>query len=104
MKQSSFTRLQPVFINLTAACLAYFQDALEIMSVIAVMVNCALIGMSGLADRLFPDLGTVERIIFIVLLEVFLLPYIQIQSAALKIVKLNTLFSHLIAFGLLIGI
>jgi len=35
-----------------------------------VMVNCALIGMSDLADRLFPGWGTAERIIFIVLLEV----------------------------------
>ena len=40
------------------------------MSLIAVMVNCALIGMSGLADRMFPDMGTAERIVFIVLLEV----------------------------------
>ena len=47
-----------------------FQDGLELMSLIAVMVNCALIGMSGLADRMFPDMGTAERIVFIVLLEV----------------------------------
>ena len=37
---------------------------------IAVMVNCALIGMSGLATRMFPDLGTTDRVIFIVILEV----------------------------------
>ena len=46
------------------------QRGLELMSIIAVMVNCALIGMSDLADRLFPGWGTAERIIFIVLLEV----------------------------------
>ena len=40
------------------------------MSIIAVIVNCALIGMSGLASRLFPDWGSAERIIFIVALEV----------------------------------
>ena len=40
------------------------------MSVIAVMVNCALIGMSDLADRLFPHYTTAERIVFIVILEV----------------------------------
>ena len=34
----------------------FLQDALEFMSVIAVMVNCALVGFSGLADRLFPDM------------------------------------------------
>jgi len=46
------------------------------MSVIAVMVNCALIGMSDLADRLFPGWGAAERIVFIVVLEVtgFILP------------------------------
>jgi len=41
------------------------------MSVIAVMVNCALIGMSDLADRLFPGWGTAERMVFIITLEVF---------------------------------
>jgi len=46
------------------------QDALEVMSVIAVMVNCALIGMSGLAERWFPDVGVAEKVIFIVVLEV----------------------------------
>jgi len=46
------------------------QHGLELMSIIAVMVNCALIGMSDLADRLFPGWGTAGRIIFIVLLEV----------------------------------
>jgi len=46
------------------------QHGLELMSIIAVMVNCALIGMSDLADRLFPGWGTAERIIFIVVLEV----------------------------------
>lgn len=46
------------------------QDALEVMSVIAVMVNCALIGMSDLAERLFPGWGTTERLVLIVALEV----------------------------------
>ena len=46
------------------------QDALELMSVIAVMVNCALVGISGLSDRLFPELTLAERIVFIVILEV----------------------------------
>jgi hypothetical protein len=40
------------------------------MSVIAVMVNCALIGMSDLAERLFPGWGTTERLVVIVTLEV----------------------------------
>lgn len=47
------------------------------------MVNCALIGMSDLADRLFPGWGTAERIIFIVVLEVndqFMLMTSRIKS------------------------
>lgn len=47
-----------------------WQHGLELMSVIAVMVNSALIGISDLADRLFPGWGTVERIVFIIFLEV----------------------------------
>jgi len=46
------------------------QHGLELMSIIAVMVNCALIGMSDLADRLFPGWGMAGRIVFIVALEV----------------------------------
>ena len=47
-----------------------WQDALEIMSVVAVMVNCALIGVSDLADRLFPNFTPAQRIVLIVILEV----------------------------------
>jgi len=52
------------------------------MSIIAVMVNCALIGMSDLADRLFPGWGTAERIIFIVVLEVCYAAFICVLLAA----------------------
>ena len=57
-------------IYLRLAVKFFLQDALEFMSVIAVMVNCALVGFSGLADRLWPDMTTTERIVFIVILEV----------------------------------
>ncbi len=56
------------------------QDALELMSVIAVMVNCALVGISGLSDRLFPDLTLAERIIFIVILEVTILSRLYVHQ------------------------
>ena len=46
------------------------QDVLEVMSIVAVMVNCALIGMSDLADRLFVGWNMTRRLIFIILLEV----------------------------------
>ena len=40
------------------------------MSVLAVMVNCALMGMSDLADRLFPGYSTTQRLLGVVILEV----------------------------------
>lgn len=43
---------------------------MEVMGVIAIMVNCALIGMSGQVHRLFPDLSTTGTIVLIVVLEV----------------------------------
>nr|XP_015927771.1 anoctamin-8 isoform X2 [Parasteatoda tepidariorum] len=46
-----------------------WQDAMEVMGVIAVIVNCALIGMSGQVQRMFPNLSTQGTIILIVILE-----------------------------------
>lgn len=43
---------------------------MEVMGVIAVIVNCALIGMSGQVQRMFPNLSTQGTIILIVVLEV----------------------------------
>ena len=37
---------------------------------LAVMVNCALMGMSDLADRLFPGYSTTQRLLGVVILEV----------------------------------
>ncbi|KAG8186689.1 hypothetical protein JTE90_014763 [Oedothorax gibbosus] len=46
-----------------------WQDAMEVMGVIAVIVNCALIGMSGQVQRMFPNLSTQGTIILIIVLE-----------------------------------
>ena len=46
------------------------QKALELMSIVAVLVNCVLIGTSDLSNRLFPDMSASERIIYIVVFEV----------------------------------
>lgn len=46
-----------------------WQAAMEVMCIIAVMVNSALIGMSGQVHRMFPDLSTAGTIILIVFLE-----------------------------------
>ncbi|XP_046581534.1 anoctamin-8-like [Haliotis rubra] len=46
-----------------------WQDALEVMGVIAVIVNCALIGMSGLTHRMMPNMDDTTTIIIIIVLE-----------------------------------
>ncbi|XP_074651882.1 anoctamin-8-like [Tubulanus polymorphus] len=51
------------------ADIGVWQDALELMGVIAVIVNSALIGMSGPVHRMFPNMGPTETVVFIVVLE-----------------------------------
>lgn len=46
-----------------------WQDALELMGVIAIIVNCALIGVSGQVQRIIPGASREMVIIIIVLLE-----------------------------------
>ncbi|XP_037911373.1 anoctamin-8 isoform X2 [Hermetia illucens] len=46
-----------------------WQNALSILSLAAVIVNCALIGLSGQVSRLWPGLTTTQTIILIVALE-----------------------------------
>lgn len=40
------------------------------MSIVAVLVNCALIGLSGQVHRMFPDMTATQTILLIVALEV----------------------------------
>ncbi|XP_055848651.1 anoctamin-8 isoform X4 [Episyrphus balteatus] len=46
-----------------------WQNALSVLSLAAVIVNCALIGLSGQVSRLWPGLTTTQTIILIVTLE-----------------------------------
>ncbi|XP_067058166.1 anoctamin-8-like isoform X1 [Acropora muricata] len=46
-----------------------WQDAMEVMGVVAVMVNLALLGMGGSVQRMFPNMTVTDRIILIVVLE-----------------------------------
>lgn len=46
-----------------------WQKAMEIMGVVGVVVNCALIGQSGLVKRFFPELSFGEEVILVALLE-----------------------------------
>ncbi|XP_031564579.1 anoctamin-8-like [Actinia tenebrosa] len=46
-----------------------WQDAMEVMGVVAVMVNLALLGTGGSIQRMFPNMTTAETILLIVFLE-----------------------------------
>ncbi|KAF8375114.1 anoh-2, partial [Pristionchus pacificus] len=46
-----------------------WQRAMEVLGTMGVIVNCALIGQSGLVKRMLPDLSWGGQILFIVLLE-----------------------------------
>ncbi|XP_067003783.2 anoctamin-10 [Anabrus simplex] len=46
-----------------------WQNAMEVMGLIAVLVNCALIGLSGQVHRMFPEMSTTQTILLIVALE-----------------------------------
>ncbi|XP_071448852.1 anoctamin-10 [Hetaerina americana] len=46
-----------------------WQDAMEVMGLMAVLVNCALIGLSGQVHRMFPEMSTTQTILLIVILE-----------------------------------
>ena len=47
-----------------------FQTAMEVMGLVGVIVNVALIGLSGQVDRIFPNITTNQTILLIILLEV----------------------------------
>ncbi|VDM81174.1 unnamed protein product [Strongylus vulgaris] len=46
-----------------------WQKAMELLGVVGVMVNCALIGQSGLVQRIWPDLSWGGQVLIIVVLE-----------------------------------
>ena len=43
---------------------------MELMGLLGIMVNCMLIGQSGMVHRLFPEMSTAQTILLIVVLEV----------------------------------
>lgn len=55
------------------------------MGFIAVLVNCALIGLSGQVHRMFPEMSTTQTILLIVALEV---------SGYWRLQWLNFIFPH----------
>ncbi len=47
-----------------------WQTAMELMGVVGVIVNCALIGLSGQVDRMFPNITAGQTVLLIIVLEV----------------------------------
>ena len=64
---------------------------MELMGLIGVMVNCALIGLSGQVDRIFPNITTNQTILLIILLEVKI--YCNLAKLILKFSKMHALHS-----------
>ncbi|XP_011313509.1 anoctamin-8 isoform X4 [Fopius arisanus] len=46
-----------------------WQNAMEAMGLVAILVNCALIGLSGQVQRMFPEMSVPQTILLIVALE-----------------------------------
>ena len=47
-----------------------WQNAMELMGIVGVLVNCALIGLSGQVQRMFPNITSTQTVLFIIILEV----------------------------------
>lgn len=43
---------------------------MELMGIVGVIVNCALIGLSGQVHRIFPNITGTQTILLIIILEV----------------------------------
>ncbi|XP_068231567.1 anoctamin-8-like [Palaemon carinicauda] len=52
-----------------AQSIGIWQDAMELMGVVSIIVNCALIGLSGQIQQVYPDITTNQTILLIVVLE-----------------------------------
>ena len=58
---------------------------MELMGIVAVIVNLALLGIGGSLSRMFPSMTTAERIILIIVIEVInTLEYPMIQNGIAK--------------------
>jgi anoctamin-8 len=57
---------------------------MEVMCLIAVLVNCALIGLSGQVHRMFPEMSTTQTILLIVALEVRLTTFTLLDDVPVQ--------------------
>ncbi|KAF2360317.1 Anoctamin [Trinorchestia longiramus] len=51
------------------ASIGVWQDAMEFLGLLGIIVNCMLIGQSGQVHRMFPDMTTTQTILLIIVLE-----------------------------------
>ena len=68
-----FAELQVALEKLNLLINIYFlllKTAMELMGIVGVMVNCALIGQSGQVHRMFPNITGTQTILLIIILEV----------------------------------
>jgi hypothetical protein len=65
------------------------QNAMEVMCMIAVLVNCALIGLSGQVHRMFPEMSTTQTILLIVALEVRHTKFASLGELAVCIISVT---------------
>lgn len=76
---------------------------MDVMGIIAVLVNCALIGLSGQVHRMFPEMSTTQTILFIVALEVIkFINYCYVVFFKIKInysVKISFSMNMWLIFG-----
>ena len=72
---------------------------MELMGVVAVMVNLAMLGMGGSVQRMFPNMTVTDRIVMIVVLEVYLLNIFTlaggIRGTALNVHRKNMYLTSL---------
>ncbi|KAK4287830.1 hypothetical protein Pmani_039110, partial [Petrolisthes manimaculis] len=55
--------------GIRAQSIGVWQDAMELMGVLGIMVNCMLIGLSGQVHRMFPHMSTTQTVLLIIVLE-----------------------------------
>ena len=78
-----------------------FQTAMEMMGTVGVIVNCALIGLSGQVNRMFPNITATQTILLIIVLEVHIIPLnptkqtkLRLNEIAQSLISLEYFSSH----------
>ena len=94
-----------LFIHPLPVTFLHFQTAMELMGIVGIIVNCALIGQSGQVHRMFPNITGTQTIILVVVLEVSNVQNIcNMLSTVIHLVNLlicKNQFSHIVICSML---